>query len=184
MRLNRAYFAHLLDRLAMLGGVTESAPPALRQAHEGASDPIAPETRFEPRDINVVAVLFVGLGLLLVLWIVVVGLYPLFAYFEHQRAETPRMPASARAHPLPPEPRIQADPHRDWQDMLAYENYQLNGYHWINKAQGIVSMPIEEAMKIIAARGIPPQPQPPGLTYFTPEEGTRETGFEGKVEPR
>jgi len=184
MRLNRAYLSRLLDRLAMLGGVAEGAQSALREAHYGAMDPIAPETGFEPRDVNVAAVLFTGIGLLVVLWIVVVAVYPLFALFAHERAETPRMPAAARVNPLPPEPRLQADPHREWQDMLAAENGQLNSYHWINRTQGTVSIPIAEAMKIIAARGIPPQPQPPGMTYFDPQEGTRETGFQGKVEPR
>ncbi len=72
----------------------------------------------------------------------------------------------------------------DLQDVSAYEYGELNGYHWVNRAAGIVSIPIDQAIGTIAARGIPPQPAPPGMTYFTPEAGTRETGFEGKVEPR
>jgi hypothetical protein len=53
----------------------------------------------------------------------------------------------------------------------------------VDHARGVVSLPIERAIQIIARRGIPPQPAPPGMTYFDPRAGTRQTGFEGKVEP-
>jgi hypothetical protein len=67
--------------------------------------------------------------------------------------------------------------------MRAREDWELSHYYWIDKAKGEVAIPIERAMAILAARGVPPQKQPPGLELSQPEAGTRETGFEGKVAP-
>ena len=67
--------------------------------------------------------------------------------------------------------------------MRAREDWELSHYFWLDKAKGKVAIPIDRAMDILAARGIPPQKQPPGLELSQPEAGTRQTGFEGKVAP-
>jgi hypothetical protein len=151
---------------------------------EGEADPIHPETRFEAGDLNAKAVLLTGAGLLVVLWAIVLLIYPLFSYFENARARSSPPPIQAAAHGTPrsPEPQLQENPQRDLKDVRDYEDAQLNGYQWIDRAQGTISIPIEEAMRIVAARGIPPQPS--SGKYFDPQEGTRETGFQGKVEPQ
>ncbi len=59
----------------------------------------------------------------------------------------------------------------------------MNSYRWVDRANGVVSIPIDRAIQIVAQRGIPPQPAPNNMTYFDPQVGTRRTGFEGKVAP-
>ena len=147
-------------------------------------EPIHPETRFEAKDVNGKAILLTGVGLLLTLWAVVLLTYPLFSYFENSLARSSPPPIQAAAHeiPVPPEPRVQSNPQHDLKDMKAYEDEQLYGYHWADRAHGTVSIPIDRAMRMVAARGIPPQPS--SSQYFDPQEGARETGFQGKVEPR
>ncbi len=185
MRPNRGILARVVARAAMLAGVVRGAGPALREVSVGSSEPVNPETRFETGDVHGKAALLTGAGLILVLWVIVLLTYPLFAYFAGARAESSRPPIQAAAHgtPQPPEPRIQDNPQRDLKDFKAYENDQLNGYHWVDRARGTVSIPIEDAMRIVAAHGIPPQPGPAGV-YGDPQAGSRETGFTGKVEPR
>jgi hypothetical protein len=125
-----------------------------------------------------------GAGVLAGVWIIVLLTYPVFSYFAHVRAKTSPPPIQAAVHgtPQPPEPRLQDNPQRDLKELRAYEDAQLSGYHWLDRVHGTASIPIERAMRILAARGIPPQPS--SDQYFDPQSGARETGFQGKVEPR
>jgi hypothetical protein len=67
--------------------------------------------------------------------------------------------------------------------MRAREDWTLNHYSWIDKPGGIVAIPIDRAIQIVAQRGIPPQKAPANLKLSQPQAGTRLTGFEGKTEP-
>lgn len=163
------------------GGVAVSPPESAPQEGE----PINEDTDFESSDIDARGTFITGVSWLIGIWIVVGLLYFLFSYLAHERAvnSPPPLPIEAHGNPLPPEPRLQPSPHKDLQRMLAREDWELSHYYWIDKAKGKVAIPIERAIDILAAHGIPPQKQPPGLELSQPEAGTRETGFEGKVAP-
>jgi hypothetical protein len=53
----------------------------------------------------------------------------------------------------------------------------------MDKSRGTVAIPIDEAMRLLLKRGLPPQKLAPNTTLMPPQAGTRDTGFEGKVEP-
>lgn len=184
-RSRRSWFRRVIARAGLAVAVVRGVPLGLREAREGPTDPIDSRTRAETADVNVKAVLLTGAGLILTLWAIQVLIYPYFAYLKRERAEGQPVPSAAvrNANAAPPEPRIQADPRRDLKDFRAYEDSQLNGYHWIDRTQGIVSIPIDEAIRMVARRGIPPQPAPTGMKYYDPQAGSRETGFRGKVIP-
>ncbi len=174
----------IVSRIGMAAGLARGVPLGLREAIEGPAEPIDPTTRFESGDLNAKAVFLTGVGVLLGLWVVVVLVYPYFTYLAHERAGG--APAAEVARPFsqyPPEPRIQANPTSDLNDFRAWEATQLNSYQWVDRDHNVVSIPIEQAIKIVVQRGIPPQPDPGGKLYFDPHTGTRLTGFEGKVEP-
>jgi hypothetical protein len=63
------------------------------------------------------------------------------------------------------------------------EQQQLTGYRWVDRSKGIVSIPITQAMQMIAQRGIPPSPPAPPNVYYPPKAASMLTGFESKVEP-
>jgi hypothetical protein len=166
-------------------GVWRMVMDLFRAMHGPApSCPVDPSTRYETREVNAKWVAVTGAGLLVAVWLVVLLVYPVFGYL---RRETPRMPgrvvSQQHFNVMPPEPRIQADPRTDLQDFRAWEEKQLKSYFWVDRAHNVVSIPIDQAMKIIAQRGIPPRTAGAGQTYFDPRAGTRQTGFEGKVEP-
>ncbi len=54
----------------------------------------------------------------------------------------------------PPGPRLQVDPEADLKAFRAKEERRLNTYYWVDKKNGIVHIPIDEAMKKLAAEGI------------------------------
>ena len=62
------------------------------------------------------------------------------------------------ALPVYPPPRLQADPAADLQRFTAQELSRLNSAGWVDKTRGIVHIPINEAMRSIAAQGIPDWP--------------------------
>lgn len=160
-----------------------TAAPALEGA--GQRERRNEDVRFEAKDVNAKRVMVTGVSVLIGAWVVVFLMYFFFSLLQnHREAETgPPIPVAAQRPAEPPEPRIQASPRTDLQRYEAQQDYLLSHYLWVDKSKGTVAIPIERAMELIAQRGIPPQKAPAGMVLSSPEEGTRLTGFEGKVEP-
>ena len=55
----------------------------------------------------------------------------------------------------PPEPRLQTDPLLDLQQLRARDAERLSSYAWVDRDAGIVQLPIERAIELLAARGLP-----------------------------
>lgn len=146
---------------------------------------VHPDVQFEATDVSARGIALGGFILLLAIWTIVVLLHFVFALFSHYRAEVspPPQPLAAELKRFPPAPQLQVSPRADLKDLRAYENSKLNHYTWVDRQKGIVGIPIERAMQILAARGIPAQKTPDDLKLVRPTAGTRMTGFEGKVEP-
>jgi hypothetical protein len=174
----------IVSRASLAYAALRGVPLGIREAAEGPSEPIDPMTRFEGSDLHPRAVFLTGLGVLIGTWLIVVLVYPYFAYLQRERAvaSPPPTAAARNGNPVPPEPRIQANPIQDLEGFRKWEDSQLHDYHWVDRSRGVVSIPIDEAIRMVARRGIPAQPAPAGQTYFDPREGTRLTGFEGKVD--
>ena len=148
-------------------------------------EPRNEEVHFERTDWSVRVTLSIIVGTLIGMWIITGVVYFWFAYLAHHRAVTspPPLPIEAHGNPLPPEPRLQQSPRQDLKAMRIREDWTLSHYTWVDKQKGIVGIPIDRAIQIVAQRGIPTQKAPAGLVLSQPRAGTRLTGFEGKVEP-
>lgn len=65
---------------------------------------------------------------------------------------------------LPPEPRLQGvpghltDPQEDWRTMVDADTKANNKLGWIDENAGIAQIPVKDAMKIIAEKGLPTVP--------------------------
>jgi hypothetical protein len=62
--------------------------------------------------------------------------------------------------PLPhyPAPNLQVDTHADLQKFEATELQQLDSAGWVDRAHNVVHIPIDDAMRLVAQRGIPDWP--------------------------
>lgn len=69
----------------------------------------------------------------------------------------------------PPGPRLLSNPPAELSRVLAAQRARLTGYRWTDRSQGLIAIPIDRAMAIVAARGAdayapvpgaPPPPQP------------------------
>jgi 7-keto-8-aminopelargonate synthetase-like enzyme len=83
-------------------------------------------------------------------------------------------PPSREAHQkeLPPEPRLQgfgfpgqkADPQADLRKKISDDAEANEKLGWIDRSSGIVQIPVKDAMKIIAEKGLPGASAPPAET--------------------
>ena len=68
---------------------------------------------------------------------------------------------------MPPEPRLQGvpghpnDPQKDLREKLQADMAANEKLEWIDKNAGIAQIPVKEAMKIIAEKGLPTATAPP-----------------------
>lgn len=62
----------------------------------------------------------------------------------------------------PPQPRLQTNPAEDLAKFRHEKEKRLNGYYWVDRKNGIVHIPIEQAMRKLAEQGIDgfPRAQP------------------------
>ncbi|MGH9584909.1 MAG: hypothetical protein ACRD4O_18465, partial [Bryobacteraceae bacterium] len=121
------------------------------------SEPMDPETRAEPDDLDVKLIWRIGVGLLLVLWALVVVIYPFFNFLKFDRTGGLE-PSKVLAYipKLPPKPRNEHLPFLVLQKFRAGEKADLGSYRWVDRKNGVVSIPIARAMQILAQHGIPP----------------------------
>jgi hypothetical protein len=63
-----------------------------------------------------------------------------------------------------PHPQLQTDPPKDLHDYLQAKSQELDSYGWVDRRNGIVHIPIEQAMDLFLTRGAPVRPPDSGLT--------------------
>jgi len=125
---------------------------------------------YEHQDASPRGVTLAGIGLMILLVLslaVVAGLFSLFRQRQVSAYGTGPTPTAIE----PPAPRLQVDPAKDLQEVRATQQAQLSSYGWVNKGAGIIHMPIDRAMEIVADQGVPtraPTPTPTPATSETP----------------
>lgn len=120
-----------------------------------------PGQAHEKSDVNVRAPAMVVLGLAV---LTAIGMLVSWATFNHysarqRAAATPASPLADTLPKEPPAPHLQVDPQLDLRTLRAEEAQILKSYSWLDKNTGIVRIPIDRAMEIIADRGLPTRPQ-------------------------
>ncbi|MDZ7360586.1 MAG: hypothetical protein ONB46_07645 [candidate division KSB1 bacterium] len=111
---------------------------------------------YEASDANVVSLTKFGIGLAIVAAVVLVLMLWLqnFLAAQNQRVTPPASPLAAQRQ-APPAPRLQVAPARDLHDIRMLEDSVLHSYGWVVRDSGVVRIPIERAMELIAQRGLP-----------------------------
>lgn len=129
-----------------------------------AHDPV----RYEKADVQEGAIVKAGLILGVVTVMAVIVVLVLFRTFlAREIAREPPPPPLAQAPGRSaPEPRLQERPAVDVIALRKQEQDVLTSYGWIDERQGVVHIPIEEAMRMLSERGLPlkaasPTPAPP-----------------------
>jgi len=54
-----------------------------------------------------------------------------------------------------PQPQLQKTPIPDLKAIRAEEDRLLNGYSWVDQPKGVVRIPVDRAIEVLAQRGLP-----------------------------
>ena len=125
-----------------------------------------PGSTYEHTDANVWIIVKFLVWLAISAVIIHVGLGLVYALLIERAMETGerRYPlAAAQGERLPPAPRLQQFPQNELYQFRQNEENLLQRYGWMNKSDGIVHIPIEEAMRLTVERGLPARPPEGGL---------------------
>jgi hypothetical protein len=117
-----------------------------------------PHGAHEQSDISVRGVSKFGVWILVGVFVSLGLMWLLFNRLEsrEQAREVPPPPmAKANPRKAPPEPRLEEDPVKSLADFRAAEEARIHSYAWIDPDKGIVQLPIERAMELVAKEGLP-----------------------------
>jgi hypothetical protein len=110
---------------------------------------------YEQRDLSVrravqflVVIFFTIIGSLIISYFVFLWVLP------NQRADLPSVRPEALQRQLPPEPRVQGFPVRDWQNFIAEETRKTTTYELVDETAGKARIPVERAKELILERGL------------------------------
>ena len=134
------------------------------------------DVSFETKDISISSVLW-SLFYLAVTVLVSLVICVFFFKFSTNFAashDTPRPVVRRQMSPsddmnmsMPPEPRLQGipghipDAQQDMRDKIAADTKANESYGWVDEKSGVAQIPVKEAMKINAEKGLPNFPGPP-----------------------
>ena len=107
----------------------------------------------ETTDINVWAVGKFAIALVGVMTVSLVLLFGLMRYFQSR--ETAEVVKPIEPVKMFPQPQLQVKPIPDLKEFHAEEDKVLNSYGWVDQPKGVVRIPIDQAIDVLAKRGLP-----------------------------
>jgi hypothetical protein len=109
-----------------------------------------------------------GVGYSFALWLAVAMVISgaiVYGTFWFLEGRSVSIDQATRTYPLavgqsqdPPTPRLQTQPFKDVWELKAAERGVLHSYGWVDRASGVVHIPIDRAMQITLQRGFPVRP--------------------------
>jgi len=133
-------------------------------AQTNGQRPTHPDVTFEPADINTRTILLYLFYLALaVAATFFISIY-ILRFTTQMAADSDRLPPPVRQgveQPLPPAPLLQGipgnpdDPQQDLRNKIKADEAANERLGWIDQQAGIAQIPVEDAMKIIASKGLP-----------------------------
>jgi hypothetical protein len=141
---------------------------AANREHEHQDAPLAkPEIQHDDREIDIKAIGTFGIALVLICIATFALLLGIFHYFKTREdaSQTASRPGvDPGAHRMPPLPRLQSEPVPDLKAVRDAEEKILHSYAWADQPKGLVRIPIEQAIDLLAQRGLPSRPSQPATT--------------------
>lgn len=138
-----------------------------KSGHPSGELPRHSDVSFEERDIKAGAIYWYFFALALATAAALVICIVILHFTTHLAASSDAPPPPSREalgkgyRALPPEPRLQgvpghqSDPQKDLREKGKADNAANEKLEWIDKNAGIAQIPVKDAMKIIAEKGLP-----------------------------
>jgi hypothetical protein len=130
------------------------------------------EVDFEREDLGAKPILIFLLALTIACVLVALALKGLYRYLDayenrHQPVQNPLVQQTTTDTRTVergdigkfPQPRLEADETTEINAFRLQEEQTLNSYGWVDQPAGVVRIPIDRAMALVAQRGLPTRPQ-------------------------
>jgi hypothetical protein len=137
------------------------------------SDISNPDVQHEVSDVRIKPILYFGVGLAVATIIIYFAMALLFDMFEKREekieGKSRRSPLAAERQRIPPEPRlylapeqpgqprpdvVTQNPIQEYKKLRAEEDAKLHGYTWVDQNAGVVTIPIDEAKRLVLQKGL------------------------------
>lgn len=145
--------AALVTTTGIVSLLPRRAMPGPDPGAEGPEERHLPRARHERRDVGFGAMMLGGLAVLILLAGAAGLAWRLFPRADKTLVFQPPMTY--------PAPQLQTSAVRDMNRFRAQQLRQLDSAYWLDKAHGLVHLPIEDAMRLVAQQGIPDWPKTP-----------------------
>jgi len=136
---------------------------------------------FEQEDLSAAGIFYfmVGLAVVIVLvYFIVAGMYR-YLDSDDKKHEAPLSPMVKASNQDPrrptnadtvrfPEPRLEQQERDQLGERIREQDKILESYDWVDQKHGVVRIPIDRAMELLAQRGLPVRPQGAAAQESTP----------------
>ena len=138
--------------------------------------PTPPGAGFEHTDIEP------GVGYRFAVWLAVsmalsaALVYGTFVFLGSRAATNDELtrtyPLARGASQEPPSPRLQTQPFKDVYQLKTEQRGVLTSYGWVDKASGVVHIPIDRAMELTLQRGLPARAESSGMPAMVVQDSS------------
>ena len=140
---------------------------------------------YEPRDASVKGLLQFAFWMAVVLAVTLFAMRGLFDYIKKVQPLGPTASPLVKEgqRELPPSPRLQVHPHDELVDYCAAQQKAVNSYGWVSQGAGVVHVPVDRAMDLLLAKGLPARARketPAGAPAVLPPRVAGPTDVEGQ----
>lgn len=127
-----------------------------------ATEPLAPSPapRFEHADAGTRGLFLFFVFMVCALVLIAVILAAFFGYLSRSDRPAPFVSAPfGNVRPVPNDtPLLQPTPSQDIRGYMQSQQHMLDSYGWIDRKNGIVRIPVDQAMRLILEEGLPVRP--------------------------
>jgi hypothetical protein len=122
--------------------------------------PVDASAGWEKRDVNIKGLFQFAFWMAMVLFVTMVGMNFSFKAFKKSSTMGPTMSPMVKSSDrmIPSGPLLQVRPHQELQDYCAAQQQNVNTYAWVSQPSGVVRIPVDRAMELILAKGLPARP--------------------------
>ena len=133
--------------------------------------PVDASAGYEKRDASIRGLIQFAFWMALVIVATLVAMHFAFDAFKKATPLGPTMSPMVKqgARMIPPAPLLQAHPHQELEDYCQAQQQQVTTYGWVDQPSGVVRIPIDRAMDLILARGLPTRPAGEAAAAGAPE---------------
>jgi len=123
---------------------------------ENINHPHRPMVGHESSDVNIWAIGKFGAALVIVTLLSIGLLIGVFHFFNTRDGREVKAIDPTRAFPSP---QLLPNEPKNLGNFRAAEQHTINGYGWVDQKNGVVHIPIDQAMDLLVKRGVPVRQQ-------------------------